>query len=549
MPSKIHILDDATINQIAAGEVVENSASVVKELIENSIDAGSTRITVEIKGGGRHLIRITDNGEGMNKEDALLSFERHATSKLKKIDDFDQLNTMGFRGEALASIASVSKIKLTTQHKEENEGVLLEIAAGKQLNISTIPCDKGTIFEVSDLFFNTPARKKFLKSPQHDLQEIQKALLSLIFGNPAIDFDLITDGKRVWEIPLQTGNDFFSQLKQRIAHLLHPEIADALLPIDFNNEAVSIKGYIGQPEIHRPNRSSQYLFLNRRPIQSWLISQAVAEGYGTAIPERRHPVFVLHFTIDPKEFDVNVHPQKKEVRFRHEQRLKKIISDAIVSCFGILKRVKFSSLDMPVEMSYPIHTSTPVFRETQEEFAYQRAQELSFPMTAGLFGKQAVFLESPHLFPRRQGLFLMHLERAFNRIYHEKSMAKEKSQEKQLLLIPLTLTLDPHESNHLRNNLELFGKLGFEIHEFAHLNWMIRAVPLGFKEIDLLDFIRECLQEEGMSLPQKTAKYLSSKVSRFEVDAILRSLFTCQQPLFSSKGETIFREINEEDFL
>lgn len=334
MSSKIRVLTDLTINKIAAGEVIENPASVIKELVENSLDAGATKVCVEIKGGGRQLIRVSDNGCGMSKDDALLCLERHATSKIRHVEDIQSLVTMGFRGEALPSIASISKFTLLTclqQHEQQSqEGTMVIVEGGQILSCTPAVRSPGTTIEVKSLFFNVPVRKKFQKSPTYDTQEILKILGILALGHPTIDFELISDQKILLDTRSSNFSDQFQdRLRGRIEAVLGRDFFSMLYPVCFHKEPYRLEGYIGLPTYNRHNRTGQYLYVNQRAVQCPTIAFAIREGYGTALPTQRHPLFVLHFAIPGSLVDVNVHPQKKEIRLRQELTLRENIMQAI----------------------------------------------------------------------------------------------------------------------------------------------------------------------------------------------------------------------------
>jgi DNA mismatch repair protein MutL len=336
--SKIRVLTEHTINKIAAGEVIENPASVIKELVENSIDAGSKTICVEIQNGGRQLIRITDDGCGMSHDDALLSLERHATSKIKEVDDIQEITTMGFRGEAIPSIASISKFTLLTCPRTDDGteagGTLVCVDGGRIVSCAGAARSPGTTIEVKSLFFNVPVRRKFQKSPAYDIHEIQKMLSLLALGYPNVQFELISDQKTLLKTcpPLEEIS-FSDQLRKRIEDVLGKVVSGPLLPVSFEQPPFGIHGFIAPPSIHKPNRTGQYLFINHRAVFSPLVSTAVKEGYGTMLPAQRFPFFILHLSLPGSLVDVNVHPQKKEVRLRQESQLKEIIIRAIQSTF------------------------------------------------------------------------------------------------------------------------------------------------------------------------------------------------------------------------
>lgn len=318
----IRQLPEHLINQIAAGEVVERPASVVKELVENSIDAGADKITIEMSEGGDGFLRITDNGSGMDKDDALLAFSRHATSKIISADDLFNINTLGFRGEALATIAAVSYVSLQTKKRGAIEGTIVQVEGGNINKVSAIGCPEGTQIEVRQLFFNTPARKKYLKNAATEYGHILSMITGISLAFPKIGFTLIHDEKTVFDLPA-TDDDFV-----RIRAVLGRSVADELVPVFYGHSKINLKGYIGKPFIARANRNSQYFFVNQREVKSHVLSYAVKQSYHSLLPKEKHPVFLLYFTLDPESVDVNVHPRKLEVRFRDEKEIFSIISQA-----------------------------------------------------------------------------------------------------------------------------------------------------------------------------------------------------------------------------
>lgn len=358
MPSKIRVLSEHTINKIAAGEVIENPSSVVKELVENSLDAGATSIDIEISGGGRQLIRISDNGCGMNADDALLCLERHATSKLRDDSDMHTLETMGFRGEAIPSIASISKFNLLTcpQGEEKTGGTMVIVDGGKLICCTPAVRSPGTTIEIKSLFFNVPVRKKFLKSPSFDANEIFKTVSLMALGNPSVSFHLTSDGKSTLKTDPVPASCPKEQMKARIISVLGDDFFENSVFIDEKNQEIALRGVIGLPSYTRHNRTGQYLFINKRAVVSPLVSFAVKEGFATSIDANRFPVFVLHLTLDGEWVDVNVHPQKREVRLRQEQTIKELIVKAVRKSLGERR-----SIHAPTHPVYQSQSISPVF--------------------------------------------------------------------------------------------------------------------------------------------------------------------------------------------
>ncbi len=320
---KIQILDKDTINKIAAGEVIERPASVVKELIDNSIDAGATDIRIEVEKGGKHSILIRDNGCGMSREDALLAYKKHATSKLRQIEDLNTISTMGFRGEALSSITAVAKVEILTRRPEEITGTRIVIHGGKVLETSDAGTAPGTSMHVKDLFYNIPARQKYLKSDRTELAHITDTVMQLALANPEISFTLLSEGKTI--LRNAGSNESFKS----IVNLLGPDTARSMLPLKHRTDDFEIRGYISKPETTRRESDQIFLFVNTRPVVSRAINKAIREGYYTKIPKGRYPVAVLSLVVDFGEVDVNVHPRKAEVRFSREKELGDAVTYAI----------------------------------------------------------------------------------------------------------------------------------------------------------------------------------------------------------------------------
>ncbi len=313
--SKIHVLDNLTANSIAAGEVVERPSSVVKELVENSLDAGASVISVEIKQGGIKSIRVSDNGSGLDTEDAKMAFQRHATSKMLKIDDLQELRTMGFRGEALASIAAVSQVTLTTKQPGSEEGLEIKLEAGEIVHETVSGCATGTSILIENLFFNTPVRYKFLKRDQTEASYVTDLIERMALARPDISFRLFNQEQEILHTP---GNN---DLMSSIFSVYGKETATACLPVDFSESPVQVTGFVTSPQISRHNRNRQNIFVNGRLIQSRMITAAIDEACHTWFMKSRYPALVLNIQLPVPLVDVNVHPQKMEVRFWDERKV------------------------------------------------------------------------------------------------------------------------------------------------------------------------------------------------------------------------------------
>ncbi|MCG0237774.1 MAG: DNA mismatch repair endonuclease MutL [Firmicutes bacterium] len=325
---RIHVLDERTANQIAAGEVVERPASVVKELVENSLDAGSRRIVVEVEGGGRSLIRVTDDGCGMDPTDARLALERHATSKIRTSQDLLRVTTLGFRGEALPSIASVSRLELRTREHGALSGTRIYVEGGRIAAVEEVGCAPGTRVEVRDLFFNTPARLKYLKSNATELSRIGEVLARLALARPDVSIRFRSGPAEVFVTP---GS---GDLLATAAAVLSRDLVRALVPVDYPIPGGRIWGYVGLPAAARASRSLQHFFVNRRPVQALAVRYALEEAYTNLIPQGRYPVALIFIDLDPAEVDVNVHPAKLEVRFQREREVRGAVYHAVRSALG-----------------------------------------------------------------------------------------------------------------------------------------------------------------------------------------------------------------------
>ena len=322
--NKIKILPDNLANQIAAGEVVERPASVVKELLENSIDAGAKRIQIDIELGGRRLMKISDDGEGMLRDDAILAFERHATSKIKTLEDLSKIETLGFRGEALASIASVAKVELLTKTETDSAATELLIEGGKLIDVKDAARPTGTTISVRDLFFNTPARRKFMRSEATENYHLTSIVTHYALAHPEIAFTLTNNGREI--LRLSPAKD----LRERAYQIFGSNLIDSLLPVGGGREFIAkVSGFVSAPRERRTTRDAQYFFINGRFVKDKIIAGGLLEGFRSVLPHGVYPVAFLFLEIPLEEIDVNVHPAKTEVRFRRSEAVKDVIAEAI----------------------------------------------------------------------------------------------------------------------------------------------------------------------------------------------------------------------------
>ena len=543
----IRLLDEATISKIAAGEIIENSASIVKELVENSIDAGADDILVEIRGESTDYIKVSDNGSGFSEEDLEVAFLRHSTSKLEKIEDLEKIRTLGFRGEALASISNISKIKLMTKREEDLAGNSLLIENGKIIKKNKVGMPMGTTFVISDVFYNTPVRKKFLRKDLTEINNIIDIVQKIALSNNNIKFTLIRDGK----IILNTGSD--KDPINRIFSILGSEIASSLNEGSFESENYKIKGFFSDNKLFRSNRDSQYIFVNGRFIRNINISRAVEKNYHSLIPLNRYPVFVLYLDIDPRLIDVNIHPKKNEIKISNENILSALLSELVeevifpnrsireieiedkkenVSVFDIFEEDESNDFEeqkkdtnlkslWDIEKETSEDSSEKTFNEdsvlykdslkedikAEDERIFTEEHEvknflfnsekshidekLLNTRIAGVLFKTYILLEN-----QREGItFLVDQHAAHERVNYEKFLHMYLKSEitSQILLKPEIIELNQMEYDKILNYLDLFTKLGFKIEDFGDKSVVLREVPMIFGLPTYVNFIRDII--------------------------------------------------------
>lgn len=520
----ITVLSDLTANKIAAGEVVERPASVVKELIENALDAGADKITVSVNHGGRSLIRVKDNGVGMDRADAEACLLRHATSKIKSVDDIEGIATLGFRGEAIPSIAAVSRFTLTTRTKAVETATRVLVTGGKTDEITETVADTGTLVEVADLFFNTPARKKFLKSDVAEYNAIAGLFSTLALGNHRVSMSLIRNGQTAADYPACDG------LLERIGQLFPPEFSEQLIPLDINKPDFSISGYIGSPENNRVNRTGQKFFINKRPIQSAALNNALSRAYDEFLPQRHFPVAILFLAIEPSYVDVNVHPAKREVRIRTEHFFIDIVVKAVkqaLSKSGLFAGPEVRPVSMPVPdyPQRPAGSGTLSFSRLKESVSgWDKPSASSFSFESGtntrpgselfqknyvnreiidhkenIFGVTRVLgqvLSTYILTETQKGLGLFDQHAAHERILYEEILESfDRKTGHSQKMIPETLHLSLQENSVLEQFLDDFEKIGFGINDLGGRTWSVDAVPAFAPEGNTVQAIKDTLHE------------------------------------------------------
>lgn len=558
---KVRVLDELTINQIAAGEVIENPASVVKELVDNALDAGASSVCVEIKGGGRQLIRVSDDGCGMDKEDALLCLERHATSKIVRTEDLFALHTMGFRGEAIPSIAAISKMSILTATL--STGTLVQIEGGQKISCSDVPCSKGTTVEVKDLFYNVPVRKKFQKSPSFDTKEIVKIITSLSLAFPEKKFQLISDQKNLIHTTVSQGNHFLDKLTFRIQEVLGKEFLEECLPIEIEEKGIKIVGMIGLPEHCLPTKRGQTLFVNQRPVISNSIAYAIRDGYGMTLPNMKYPVFALHVYLSPNEIDVNVHPQKKEIRLHQEQLVKEIISRTVEKSLQPKEHIAWKPTSQAI---YPTAPAASEYCWTFNEPSFATKKDEPAPVFfthAELPTWKVIGTLTGYILIEKEGLCLVDQREAHKRILFEKLMQSVKEQTEmssmQQLLIPHTFSLPKPQAISLKEHLPLFPSLGISLHEFGPSTFAVDALADFFVAEEIPSFVSAVLQElEGRHLIYKEkmkhiaqlaankAIFSTKKLTVEEAQALVNQLMKCETPFESPQGKPTLTTISYE---
>ncbi len=519
---KIRILSDQTINQIAAGEVIENSASVVKELVENALDSGATSIKIETKGAGRSLIRVVDDGCGMDQDDLVLALERHATSKINVVEDLENIHSLGFRGEALPSIASVSKMLL--QSSLGDRGACIEVAGGKVGQILPYVRTRGTTVEVRSLFYNVPVRRKFQKSVASDVAEIHKCLTKTALAHNGLHLCWVHEGKVQFELTKEMN------LLDRIGVVLGNELADNLIE-------VKELGYISKPTYHRPNKTGQYLAINQRALNSPFISQKVLESYSTRLPIKRFPMFVFQLSFAPDWIDVNVHPQKREVRLREHAQITSHIVDSVEKALGG-GRSSMKTIFFEENKNKEFIASV-----VEEQVAYQ-ISEFEQPKLLTTPKEVIAVLGNTIVVRESYGMRLYDVKAISYCIHYE--MIKENKIEQQALLFPQIIEVTAAEVLFLMEHLEQLNQLGIAIRHFGEKTFLIDAIPVYLQFEEIPSLIAALFEEE----PRHFAKVIAKKgrgciTSVAQACALLGKLERCTYSEKTPDGKSISIVITE----
>ncbi|MFN3604835.1 MAG: DNA mismatch repair endonuclease MutL [Leptonema sp. (in: bacteria)] len=566
-------LDPIIIDRIAAGEVIERPASIVKELLENSIDANAKRIEISTYEGGKKKIEIKDNGEGILREDLPLTIEKHATSKIRTIQDIDKILSYGFRGEALSSIASISFLEIQTKHKEENVGYQLISRGGEILSIKQYPCNQGTKIIIEDLFFSTPARKKYLKSTQTEDRDILKEITKYSLSQPNIEFLYIRDGEKVFQLlPVE-----FENLPERMNLIFGKSFSDLLLPLYFQKNQILIQGWIGKPRVDRKIFNKQILYFNNRPVEIKNLSFIIKSAYGELLPQNSNPIFFLYYRVPPEQIDVNVHPTKKEIRIYEENQIFQYTTEAIRKTLipnvpiSISEEIKKPSFDInlknkksilyPTEELFSNALNKPL-EIKEKEFIYSATKNL----TEILDEKKSSFFPSKFygvlfgtyiLASSEEEFYLIDQHTAHERINYEKikNQIELQGTSSQYLLEPIVLDLSLEQIDELFEKKEEIIKLGFGFDLITKTSVAIKEVPsyieVGTEKENLIKLINKLIKgitnlqlyEEYVAMTACKASFKRNDyLTQNTITEILIELSKCKEPSRCPHGRpTILR--------
>jgi DNA mismatch repair protein MutL len=578
---KIIILDENTSNRIAAGEVIERPASVVKELVENSIDAGSDNIIIEIKNGGISYIRVTDNGSGISEDDTEIAFERHSTSKIRSPEDLDSICTLGFRGEALASIAAVSKVQLVTKTEGSPYGMSLEISGGQVIGVRQVGCPVGTSLTVRDLFFNTPARFKFLKKDATEARYVSDIITRIALGHPQISFKLISNGSDIIHTP--GNNDLLSVIFSIYGRKTAREVCE----INYTDNGIKITGFAGKPEIAWSNRSRQSIYVNGRYIKSKVVSSAIDEAYKTLLLKNRYAFIVLKIEINSLFVDVNVHPAKMDVRFSDEQGLYRCVYDAIsnallskpgIRTFRAFEEVpqkfvfkqsespavEYTQQKMPVDNRFagekppePPCVKDNIHKpKAEDNLSVSQENILSEAKIVGQLFSTYVLLQF------NDRILLIDQHAAHERITYEALKRKFEAEESlsQVLISPVVVELTPDEIRLVEDNADFLNRIGYTIESFGNNSIILRSVPYISNNDEIRELFLEiinkltCLGRKDFGpiagdtlyiIACKAAVKANRKLDNLEIRNMLKELEKIKNPYTCPHGRPTIIEITK----
>lgn len=546
--ANIQVLDQITIDKIAAGEVIERPSSVVKELVENAIDAGATAVTVEIKEGGISLIRITDNGCGISKAEVPLAFLRHSTSKIRSVEDLTTVASLGFRGEALSSIAAIAQVELITKQKESMLGTRYEIEGGVEKGVEDAGARDGSTFLIRNIFYNTPARRKFLKTAMTEAGHVNELMIRLALSHPEVSFEFINNG----QTKLHTSGN--GRLKDAIYSLFGRDIAMNLLEINSEIDGIKVTGFIGKPLISRGNRNYENYYINGRYVKSNIIAKAIEDAYKEFIMQHKYPFTVLHFTVNGEDIDVNVHPTKMELRFSNQQKVYNFVYEAVKEAFHqkelipkvalpeakiapppperdldyFMKKMKErvtsyhnQACQAEVKNTHEIHRGNQQIDRIREAANYAKSHVVEKTVQQPVVTEKPVIAEQLNLFEEKlltkeaiiehkiigqlfdtywlveyhEQLYIIDQHAAHERVLYERTLKEMKTREftSQYLSPPLVLNLSMQEEEVLNTYMDNFTSIGFEIEPFGTSSYAVRAVPGNLFSIAKKELLLEML--------------------------------------------------------
>jgi len=556
----IRILSEKVASQIAAGEVVERPASVVRELMDNSIDAGATRILIKIENGGRNLIRVADNGAGMDRDDLLLCAERHATSKINELSDLFSVRTLGFRGEAVPSIAAISRMVITSRTPDQLAGFRLKLQGGKIKEIEETGAPVGTTVEVKDLFFNTPARKKFLRSAPTETDHIVDTLSRIALPFTALSFRLDDRDKTLLSLP-SVDSDV-----SRLSALFGHEVAGSMIKMEREIQGLRLSGYLSPPEWDRARGDHLFVYVNRRSVRERLLTHAVIEGYGSRLMKGRYPYAVIFIEIDPALVDVNVHPTKQEVRF-HQNRLvheavKTVVEETLRQKAAALFQVpapasdsmgeKFGRIGEPIGGYTVYPADTTIAREPEPQVPLMIKE---IPVVLGQLKETYILCET------KEGLLLVDQHAAHERRVFEKLKKSYDSAtlECQPFLIPPTVEFSPSESRTILKKMGELSQLGITLEHFGGGTFVVRSVPNILVDVQWESFLREVLpllEEQGTVKGDQMVERLlalmachgairaGQRLSKEEMISLVEQLDEVEVPTNCPHGRPVFKRVS-----
>jgi DNA mismatch repair protein MutL len=609
MSDIIQLLPDSVANQIAAGEVIQRPSSVIKELVENAVDAGAKTINVLVVDAGRTSIQVIDDGKGMSETDARLSFERHATSKIRKADDLFALHTMGFRGEALASIAAVAQIELKTRQAGEDVGTYLSISGSKFTGQEPCSCSEGSNFNVENLFFNVPARRKFLKSNSTELNNILTAFERIVLVNPQISFTLHSNGAEMFNLKA-------CGLRQRIIDVFGKRLNQDLLPVKVDTTMCKISGFVGKPESARKKGVHQYFFANGRYMKHPYFNKAVLTAFDRLIPMGEQVPYFIYFEVPTEDIDVNIHPTKTEIKFENEQAIWQILTAAVKESIGVFNEVPSIDFDTQGRPEIPVYNPensgvpVPKVNYNPQYNPFQNAKQNQQPQVpdqweqlyeglksqkneqhSDIFGPQTGIFEqqdetdnmeksqdiiaekSPAHYQYKgkyimtavkSGLMIIDQHRAHVRILYENYLRqqRERTGSHQKVLFPEVVQLSASESVMLKKILPEMAEIGFELTDLGGESYAINSVPSGLDGVNAASLVRDMVtsaiekdsdvvdeinQSLALSLARNAAIPQGQVLSNDEMENIVNGLFACSNVNYTPDGKNILCILRQQE--